>query len=113
MEELRKWPQIKQNDAAAYKKFYRFSLRCLTLQKQGELEVLNSPISIRQLQVKLPSSQQDKWAKKVETTRRQQRIEANFEDFVKSVDFETSVISDPIYAKGAGIVRQIRQHVRI
>ena len=106
MEELRKWPQIKQNDAAAYKKFYRFSLRCLTLQKQGELEVLNSPISIRQLQVKLPSSQQDKWAKKVETTRRQQRREANFEDFVKFVDFETSVISDPIYAKGAGIEKK-------
>ena len=102
MEELRKWPQIKQNDAAAYKKFYRFSLRCLTLQKRGELEVLNSPISIRQLQLKLPNSQQDKWSKIVETTRRQQGREANFEDFVEFVDFETSVISDPIYAKGGG-----------
>ena len=101
MEELRKWPQIKQNDAAAYKKFYRFSLRCLTLQKQGELEVLNSPISIRQLQLKLPNTQQDMWSKIVETTRRKQGREANFEDFVKFVDFETSVISDPIYAKGS------------
>ena len=101
MEELRKWPQIKQNDAAAYKKFYRFSLRCLTLQKQGELEVLNSPISIRQLQLKLPNTQQDKWSKIVETTRRKQGREANFEDFVKFLDFETSVISDPIYAKSS------------
>ena len=68
MEELRKWPQIKQNDANAFKKFYRFLLRCMTIQKRGELDILNSPMSIRQLQLKLPTPQQDKCPKIVETT---------------------------------------------
>ena len=99
MEELRTWPVIKQNDAAAMKKFYRFLLKCQTLQRNGELEVLNSPLSIRQIQLKLPSSQQDKWAKIVEQTRRQHGREAIFNDFVLFVDFENSVINDPVYSR--------------
>ena len=102
MEELRIWPQVKQNDANAFKRFYRFLLRCLTIQKRGELDVLNSPMSIRQLQLKLPTPQQDKWSKIVETTRREKGREASFEDFVKFIDFETSVISDPVYSRSGG-----------
>lgn len=99
MDELRKWLPLKQNDAAAFKKFYRFLLKCLTLQQNGDLDVLNSPMSIRQIQVKLPSSQQDKWSKVVESTRRKFRREANFKDFVEFIDFESSVINDPVYSR--------------
>ena len=91
MEELRTWPQLRQNDSSAYKKFHRFLLKCLTLQKGGELEVLNSPISIRQIQLKLPSSQQDRWSKIVETTRREQAREAVFKDFVEFIILNVSL----------------------
>ena len=101
MEELRTWPQLKANDSSAFKRFYRFLLRCQTLQKGGELDVLNSPMAIRQIQLKLPSSQQDSWSKIVEKTRRDKRREANFGDFVKFIDFECSVISDPVYSKSS------------
>ena len=93
------WPQLKANDSSAFKKFYRFLLRCQTLQKGGELDILNSPMAIRQIQLKLPSSQQDSWSKVVERTRRNKRREANFGDFVEFMDFECSVISDPVYSK--------------
>ena len=106
MEELRTWPQLKQNDSNAYKKCYRFLLKCLTLQKRGELDILNSPISIRQIQLKLPASQQDKWSKIVETTRRKNHREANFEDFVKFMDFESSVNSDPVYSRHGAIEKK-------
>ena len=99
MEELRTWPAFKQNDASAYKKFHRFLLKCLTLQRNGELEVLDSPLSIRQIQLKLPTSHQDKWSKIVEQTRRKLNREATFKDFVNLIDFESSVINDPVYSR--------------
>ena len=58
-------------------------------------------MAIRQIQLKLPSSQQDSWSKIVEKTRRDKRREANFGDFVKFIDFECSVISDPVYSKSS------------
>ena len=99
MEQLRTWPTLKQNDAPAFKKFYRFLLKCQTLRKNGELEVLDSPLSIRQIQLKLPASQQDRWSKIVEQTRRTDGREARFQDFVSFVDFENSVINDPVYSR--------------
>ena len=99
MEQLRTWPLLKQNDASAFKRFYRFLLKCQTLQKSGELEVLDSPLSIRQIQLKLPAPHQDRWSKIVEQTRRTSGREAKFQDFVSFVDFENSVINDPVYSR--------------
>ena len=99
MEQLRTWPSIKQNDASAFKAFYRFLLKCQTLQKNGELEVLDSPLSIRQIQLKLPVPHQDRWSKIVELTRRTEKREARFQDFVSFIDFESSVINDPVYSR--------------
>ena len=103
MEELRTWPVIKQNDASAYRKFHRFLLKCLTLQRNGELKVLDSPLSIRQIQLKLPTTHQDRWSKIVEQTRRNSKREATFKDFVDFVDFESSVTNDPVYSRCVSI----------
>jgi hypothetical protein len=58
-------------------------------------------MSIRQIQLKLPPTYQDKWSKIVENTRRNSGREANFADFVKLIDYESSIINDPVYSRVA------------
>ena len=99
LEKLKKWPQIKSNDAAGMKNLYRFLVRCVAFQKTGALD-LDSPLVIRNVQLSLPVHLQDKWTSKVGKIRKIGGREAKFVDFLGFVEEEAEVLNDPVYSRG-------------
>ena len=99
LEKLKSWPQIKANDAAAIKNLYRFLLRCASYQKVGALD-LDSPLTIRSIQLCLPMNLQDKWTRQVGRIRMKKSGEASFADFVEFIKEESQALNDPIYSRG-------------
>ena len=100
MEKLRNWAIVKHGDGIGLKALYRFLLQCQAHQMQGLLTGLDSPLELRNIQLKLPTNLQDKWNHTVNRIRRDKR-EADFRDFVEFVETESSVLNDPIYSRSA------------
>ena len=99
LEKLRSWPQIKANDGVGLKGLYRFLLRCLSYQKKGSID-LNSPITIRSVQLALPVKMQDSWTTRVGKIRKKSKVEATFANFVEFVEEWCQTLTDPVYARG-------------
>ena len=78
---------------------YRFLLKCLSYQKSGKVD-LNSPLTIRNIQLSLPSHLQDRWVSRVGRIRKKRKREATFGDFVEFVEEESHCLNDPVYARG-------------
>ena len=98
LEKLNNWPQIKNNDAGALKELHRFLLQIVTYEKKGILS-LDSPLTIRNVQLALPNNIQDKWTGRVGKIRKNRKIEASFKDFVEFVEEEASILNDPVYSR--------------
>ena len=101
LEKIKGWPQIRNNDPGGLRELYRFLVRCASIQKRGIID-LDSPLTIRTIQLALPSCLQDKWTGRVAKIRKRKNIEATFADFVEYVEEESNVLSDPVYAKSGG-----------
>ena len=101
LEKLKSWPTIKANDALGLRELYRFLLRCSSYQNKGIVD-LNSPLTIRNIQLCLPSNVQDKWTSRVGRIRKRKGEEASFTDFVEFVEEESQMLNDPVYSRGAG-----------
>ena len=99
LERLKSWPQVKYGDGASLKALHRFLLQCQTYQKGGLLTGLDSPLEIRNIQLKLPLNLQDKWGHLVGKIRKHKAREATFSDFVEFVDSESTVLNDPVYSR--------------
>ena len=99
LEKLKNWPPIKNNDVIALKRLHRFLLHCIAFQKKGHID-LDSPLTIRCVQLVLPINMQDGWTGKVSKVRRKKKLEATFADFVDFVEEWCERLSDPVYARG-------------
>ena len=99
LEKLKNWPAIKTNDALGLRELYRFLVRCASYQERGVVD-LNSPLTIRSIQLSLPSNLQDKWTSRVGRIRKKKEVEARFQDFVEFVEEESQMLNDPVYARG-------------
>ena len=64
--EIKKWPQVRQGDAAAYRKFYNFLLKCQILTDGRNWNLFNSPDMLCTLISKLPMSVGDRWNRRVQ-----------------------------------------------
>ena len=73
MDKLKNWPNIKFGDGAGFKGLYRFLLQCRAFQKSGYLDGLDSPLMIRNIQLKLPVQGQDRWAQLVGKIRKREK----------------------------------------
>ena len=104
-ERLKNWPQIKTNDAAGMRSLHLFLSKCLSYQKSGKID-LNSPLTIRGIQLSLPNNLQDKWVGRVGRIRKKWAREATFVDFVEFVEEESHCLNDPVYARGASRVEK-------
>ena len=62
LQELQDWPIVKSTDSAAFRKLYRFLLRCQTYKNENRLQELDSSTTIRHIVHKLDTSLQDKWS---------------------------------------------------
>ena len=99
LEKLKNWPHVKANDVVALKGLYRFLLRCLAFQKKGNID-LDSPLTIRCVQLVLPINMQDAWTAKASKWRNKNKQEATFTDFTQFIDEWCQRLSDPVYARG-------------
>ena len=99
MKELSSWKPIKSGDVKAFKRFYRFLLKCDTNRK-GEvyLRFLDNPETLRILQTKLPQKLHDRWARKAVQHRESNKKELDFTHFLEFVRLETRVLDDPVYS---------------
>ena len=98
---MSKWPQVRQGDAAAYRKFYNFLLKCQSLTDGRKWNLFNSPDMLCTLVSKLPMSVGDRWNKKVQFTQKKQLREPDLADFIKFVEEETELVNDPLYSREA------------
>ena len=97
--EIKKWLQVRQGDAAAYRKFYNFLLKCQSLTDDRNWNLFNSLDMLCTLISKLPMSVGDRWNKRVQFTRKNQLRELDLADFIKSVEEETELVNDPLYSR--------------
>ena len=98
LEKLKAWPQIKANDPGGLRELYRFLIRCASYQRKGIID-LNSPLTIRSIQLALPAGLQDKWTGRAGKIRKKKNAEASFADFLEYVEEESNVLNDPVYAR--------------
>ena len=99
--EIKKWPQVRQGDAAAYRKFYNFLLKCQSLTDGRKWNLFNSPDMLCTLISKLPMSVGDRSNRRVQFTRKNQLKEPGLTDFIKFVKEETELVNDPLYSREA------------
>ena len=99
--ELRQWEPIKSADTTAYKKLYRFLLKCETYKDAYKLKELDSTEMIRGVISKVHQPLQDRWNRKATNIRTNDSREANFSDLLKFVDYEVTLMSDPAYSRDA------------
>ena len=99
--EIKQWPQIKSGDAIAYQKLQNFLIKCENIGHLQSRDVFNTLDIICMLLSKLSGSARDKWSRKVLIIRQNQRREADLSDFIKCVDNETLIVSDPLFSKAA------------
>ena len=98
--ELRNWDPIKPNDTVAYKKLYRFLLKCQTYKTTYKLTELDSTDMIQTVIHKLPALQ-DRWNRKAVSIRRDSSKDPIFSDLLKFFEYEVTLLSDPAYSKDA------------
>ena len=60
---------------------------------------MDSPLTIRSVQLALPVNLQDRWNARVGKIRRRKGREAKFADFVEYVEEESECLSDPVYGR--------------
>ena len=99
--EIKQWPHIKSGDAVAYQKFQNLLIKCENIGHLQSWNVFDTPDIMCMLLSKLPGSARDKWSRKVLTIRQNQGREPELSDFIKFVDNETLIVSDPLFSKAA------------
>ena len=99
--QLANWPKLKANDAVAFNRFESFLLKyqsaMLMVGKSHECSVE----LLQLLQCKLPTYLQNRWSRIVFQIRRNTKKEATFEDFLKLVNEESTIIGDPLFSRDA------------
>ena len=99
--EIKKWPQVRKRDTAAYRKFYNFFLKCQSLTDGRKWNLFNTPDMLCTLISELPMSVGDRWNRRVQFTRKNQLREPDLADFIKFVKEETELVHDPLYSREA------------
>ena len=81
--EIKKWPQVRQGDATAYRKFYNFPLICQSLTDDRNWNLFISPDLLCTLISKLSMPVGNRWNRRVQFTRKNQLREPDLADFIK------------------------------
>ena len=76
-------------------------IKCQNIGHLQSWNVFDTPDIMCMLLSKLPGSARDKWSRKVLTIRQNQGREPELSDFIKFVDNETLIVSDPLFSKAA------------
>lgn len=98
--EVKEWPQVKAGDAASFRKFFNFLIKCQTASAGMVWNAIDTPDIICMLVSKLPGKLQYSWNKKVYHMRHSSHPrEPTLEDLIALVDEETTLVSDPLFSR--------------
>ena len=98
-QEIKKWPLLKPSDAAAYRKFFNFLIKCESLADETNWSALNNPELLYTFISKLPISNGDSWNKKVQSIHKQRKSEPDLADLINFVDEETQLVNHLLYSR--------------
>ena len=99
--EIKKWPNVKVRDAAGFRKFYNFLIRCQSIMNGNNWNIMDSPDTICMLLSKLPGHMRDRWNREVYNIRTRYGKEPALSDLIDFVDKETILVNDPLFSKEA------------
>ena len=101
LKELRLWKKVEENDTAAFKKLYRFLLKCQAYKKDRLLMELDSTDMIKAIISKVHTTHQGRWSRRALDIRHKDAKEADFNDLVMFMGREAELLSDPAYSRNA------------
>ena len=100
--EIKAWPAVKAGDAAGFRRFFNFLVKCKSLLSENKMNTLiNNPNVICMLLSKLPTYLQDKWNRKVYKFRLSDDRGAELVNLIEMVDKETILINDSLFSREA------------
>ena len=99
--EVKDWPQIKFGNSRSFRKFHSFLLKCRSVAANQRWNTLNSPYILCMMASKLPDSLTERLNREVSKIRRHHRREPDLEDFIKYIEEETMLMSDPLFSQKA------------
>lgn len=100
-QEIKNWPTVKPGDAAGFRKFFNFMVRCKSVISDIHWNQLDNPEVMCTLLSKLPGYVQDRWNRKVYTLRRNFMREPSINDLIDFVNEETVLVNDALFSRGA------------
>ena len=101
MNELRRWPLIKQNDAKGIRALHRFLLQCESLKRGGRLHYLDSVECIRLIVAKFGTSIQEQWNKRSLHIYQRSGVSSSFSHLIEFVSEQLKLASNSEYSRDA------------
>ena len=99
--EIKEWQQLKLRDAAGFRKFSNFLVRCKNVTGRDNWNLLDNPDIICLLLSKLPGVLLDRWNRRVFNIRMNNTMEPSLLDLVLFIDEETTLVNDPLFSRDA------------
>ena len=101
IKQLANWPRLKSIDVASFTKFENFLIKFQTsMSAVGRTTECNRDI-LQSLQSKLPPHLQDRWNREVYRFRRDSHNEVTLNDFIKQINEDAFIISNPLFLREA------------
>ena len=93
--EIKEWQQLKLGDAAGFRKFSNFLVRCQNVTGRDNWNLLDNPDIICLLLSNVPGALLERWNRRVFNMRRNSKMEPSLSDLILFTDEETTLLNDP------------------
>ena len=98
--------KIKPGDAAAFRRFFNFLIKCQSLQYSNNQNPLDTPDVICMILSKIPGFLQDKWNRHIHKIRKNQAREPGLLKSTNFIEDEMTIFNDPLLSREA-----VRQYI--
>ena len=115
---LREWPKIAKNDAKALQKFADYLKQCESVKKRNtSMRILDEAEMNSEMLLKLPEGLVRSWSRDVYNYKRATMTFPPFEEFVRFVEKEASMATDPVIEEALKSTSQrfekkVKEHVQ-
>ena len=99
--EIKELQQLKLGDAAGFRKFSNFLVRCQNVTGRDNWNLLDNPDIICLFLSKLPGVLLDRWNRRVFNIRRNSTMEPILSDIILFIDEESTLLNNPWFSRDA------------